>query len=75
MVVALGRLGSWVFLKNRQLVLHVEEVKDASSEQAQDKEVNEEEDGQLFVVVKELDGVHDELRRRHGFGGIWNSND
>ncbi len=75
MVVALGRLGSWVFLKDRELVLHVKEVEDVSSEQAQCKEVNKEEEGQLFVVVKELDGVHDELRRRHGFGGIWNSND
>jgi hypothetical protein len=32
------------------------------------EEVGEEEEGELFVVVEELDGVHDELWWGHGCG-------
>ena len=47
-------------------MLDVEEVDEVGAEQAEEKEVGEEENGELLVVVEELDGVHDELRWGHG---------
>ncbi len=50
------------------MVLEVEEVDEVGAEEAEEEEVGEEEDGELFVVVEELDGVHDELWWGHGWG-------
>lgn len=74
MVVAVGGFGAGMFLKGWEVVLDVEEVDEVGAEQAEKEEVGEEEDGELLVVVEELDGVHDELRWGHRLR-VWNSGD
>ncbi len=50
------------------MVLEVEEVDEVGAEEAEEEEVGEEEEGELFVVVEELDDVHDEFWWGHGCG-------
>ena len=68
MIMTVGGFGTGVFLKGWEVVLEVEEVDEVGAEEAEEEEVGEEEDGELFVVVEELDGVHDELWWGHGWG-------
>ena len=59
MIMTFGRLGSWTGLHDKKLVLSIKQINNIGSHQAQSQQMEEEEYWELFVVVEELNKVHD----------------